>query len=109
MSIRRRATIVRRLPAMGDQPAGAPCRMDIYAAIYYCPNTQCQVLLETPSSQWGQVVACPACATAFEAPRDDVLHEHEGDAREGQVFRFACPSCGAPLRCDLTRNGRSMA
>jgi hypothetical protein len=83
--------------------------MDIYAAIYLCPNPRCQTLLETPSHQWGQRVACPACATSFEAPRDDILHEHEGDAREGVPFRFRCPSCHLSLRCDSTRAGRTMA
>jgi hypothetical protein len=105
---RRRATVVHRLPARGDRPAGAPCRMDIYSALYYCPNAHCQVFLETPSSQWGQIVACPACKVEFVAPLDDVLHEHEGDAQEGQVFRFACPSCEAQLRCDSTRRGQPL-
>jgi hypothetical protein len=80
--------------------------MDIYAAIYLCPNPHCQTLLETPSYQWDQFVVCPSCATEFEAPRDDVLHEHEGDTREGVPFRFRCPSCEFSLRCDSTRSGR---
>jgi hypothetical protein len=82
--------------------------MDIYAAIYWCPTPGCRHLLETPSHQWGQSVTCPACKTSFLAPRDDILHEHEGDAREGLVFRFRCPSCNDLLRCDSTRNGQSM-
>jgi hypothetical protein len=82
--------------------------MDIYAAVYFCPNTSCQALLESPSHQWGQGVSCPSCGRAFTAPRDDVLHEHAGDAREGQVFRFRCPSCDARLECDSTRGGQPM-
>jgi hypothetical protein len=82
--------------------------MDVYAAIYWCPTPGCGQLLETPSSQWGHAVTCPACKSSFEAPRDDVLHEHEGDAREGLVFRFRCPSCNELLRCDSQRDGRPM-
>jgi hypothetical protein len=106
---RRRATVIHRLPAAGDKPAGSPCRMDIYAALYYCPNPHCQVFLETPNYQWGRTVACPACKLEFIAPLDDILHEHEGDVREGQVFRFSCPSCEAPLRCDSRRQGQPIA
>jgi hypothetical protein len=102
----RRATIVHRPAAREVLASAANCRMDIYAAIYLCPNPLCQTLLETPSYQWGQDVTCPSCATWFEAPRDDVLHEHDGDAREGMPFRFRCPSCDAPLRCDSTRAGQ---
>jgi hypothetical protein len=83
--------------------------MDVYAAIYFCPNALCGSLLETPISQWGLPVTCPECLTLFDAPRDDLLHEHQGDAREGQVFRFACPACSALLRCDSTLNGLPMA
>jgi hypothetical protein len=104
----RRATIIHRLPAHGDKPAGDPCRMDIYAAIYTCPNTVCRTLLESPSNQWGEMIACPACETRFLAPRDDILHEHAGDAREGQVIRFRCPSCHTTLRCDSTLQGHPM-
>jgi hypothetical protein len=105
---RRRGTIVHRLPARNDQPAGDPCRMDIYAAIYHCPNPHCRALLETPSYQWGQSVTCPDCAMEFEAPRDDILHERAGDACEGQPFSFACPSCHVTLRSDSTRQGKPM-
>jgi hypothetical protein len=83
--------------------------MDIYAAIYLCPNPRCQTLFETPHYQWGQRVGCPSCASAFEAPRDDILHEREGDAREGLPFWFCCPSCSLSLRCDSTRAGRPMS
>jgi hypothetical protein len=105
----RRATIVHRRAAQEGQPAGAPCRMDVYAALYYCPNPSCQTFLETPSYQWGREVTCPACQSPFLAPLDDVLHEHAGDAREGQGFRFRCPSCDATLQCDSTREGKPVA
>src|SRR5262249_28725809 len=41
------------------------------------------------------------------APFDNVLHERQGDAREGQPFRFACPACDGVLACDTLRNGES--
>jgi hypothetical protein len=84
-----------------------PCRTDVYAAIYKCP--QCLRLLETPSYQWGQEVTCPyeACQKSFVAPRDDVLHRHAGDAREGLAFAFPCPACHRLLRADTLRNGAS--
>jgi hypothetical protein len=104
----RRATIVHRAAARDGQPPGATCRMDIYAAIYFCPNPRCQTLLETPRYQWSERVTCPSCSTSFEAPRDDILHEHEGDAREGIPFRFHCPSCYLPVCCDSTQSGRPM-
>ena len=103
---RRRATIVHRPASRQVLQAATNCRMDIYAAIYLCPNPRCQTLLETPSYQWDQWINCPSCAISFEAPRDDVLHEHEGDAREGVAFHFRCPSCDFALRCDSTRLGR---
>jgi hypothetical protein len=82
-----------------------PCRTDVYAAIYHCPH--CRVLLETPAHQWGRRVTCPAetCQRAFVAPRDDVLHRHAGDAREGIAYVFTCPACRRHLRCDTLRNG----
>src|SRR5262249_10751214 len=63
---------------------------------------------ETPSHQWGTQVACPveSCRAEFTAPRDDVLHRMEGDAREGVPFTFPCPACRRPLRCDTLRDGR---
>jgi hypothetical protein len=82
--------------------------MDIYAAIYWCPTPGCGHLLETPSNQWGQRVTCTACMASFAAPRDDVLHEHEGDAGEGLVLYFDCPSCNDQLRCDSLRSGLPM-
>lgn len=82
-----------------------PCRIDVYAAIYRCPG--CLGLLETPSYQWGQEVTCPveSCQVGFIAPRDDLLHRHEGDAREGVSFVFPCPACRRHLRCDTLREG----
>jgi hypothetical protein len=82
------------------------CRTDLYAAIYRCPG--CLSLLETPSYQWGTEVTCPveSCRRVFTAPRDDVLHRIEGDAKEGVPFLFPCPACGRHLRCDTARDGR---
>jgi hypothetical protein len=103
---RRRATIVHRPASRQVLLTATNCRMDIYAAIYLCPNPRCQTLLETPSYQWDQWIACPACSASFAAPRDDVLHENEGDAREGTPFQFRCPSCHLSLRCDSMRWGQ---
>jgi hypothetical protein len=101
---RRRCTIL-HAPDRTKRPDLADnCRTDVYAAIYRCPH--CHVVLETPSYQWGQPVACPHCGTGFTAPFDDVLHRHEGDSREGSVFQFACPACDRTLRCDTQREGR---
>ncbi len=98
---RRRCTVIHR-------PAGQPdnCRMDVYAAIYLCPYCDGATLLETPAYQWGRSVTCPVCHRAFEAPRDDILHEQAGDAREGVTMAFRCPSCDRELRCDTRRAGQ---
>jgi hypothetical protein len=98
---RRRCTVLHR-PINSDMPDN--CRTDVYAALYRCPS--CRVRLETPSFQWGLTVRCPACHNDFTAPHDNVLHERQGDAREGQPFRFACPACGNSLECDTIRHGR---
>lgn len=87
-----------------DPARAESCRTDVYAAIYHCPV--CRVLLETPAYQWSSEVQCPHCTTMFIAPRDDVLHRHEGDARADAVFLFPCPACTQPLRCDATREGQ---
>jgi hypothetical protein len=101
---RRRCTILHH-PERGPGTAPADnCRTDVYAALYRCPA--CREVLETPSYQWGQPVTCPLCKGEFVAPYDDVLHRHEGDAREGDTFEFSCPACGRPLRCDTFRQGR---
>lgn len=97
----RRATVVHHNPTQQ-----AVCRTDVYSAIYHCPG--CLTLLETPSNQWGTQVACPAeaCRHVFTAPRDDLLHERAGDAKEGVPIDFPCPACGAALRCDTQRDGK---
>jgi hypothetical protein len=79
--------------------------MDVYAAIYLCPHCDGATLLETPYYQWGKCVRCPVCGGEFVAPRDDVLHEQAGDAREGVTMAFRCPGCNLPLRCDTMRAG----
>lgn len=97
----RRATIV-------HPKAGAPeerCRLDLYACVYFCPHCLDGTLLETPYYQWGEDVHCERCDRTFEAPRDDILHEFAGDAREGTPFGFPCPSCAKLLRCDPTFRG----
>jgi transcription elongation factor Elf1 len=80
--------------------------MDIYAAIYYCPHCNGRTILETPYDQWGAEVTCPVCLNPFQAPRDDVLHETLGDAREGTTMCFRCPSCETTPRCDTLRKGQ---
>jgi hypothetical protein len=99
---RRRWVAEHKNPSMPE-----PCRTDVYAAIYKCPL--CLRLLETPAYQWGTEVTCPyeQCQKSFVAPRDDVLHRHAGDAREGLAFVFTCPACRRHLRADTLRNGQS--
>jgi hypothetical protein len=98
---RRRWTVTHKNPYLP-----APCRTDVYAAIYRCPA--CLTMLETPRHQWGQQVNCPveSCRHVFTAPRDDLLHRHVGDAREGVPFVFPCGGCGGSLRCDTLRDGQ---
>ena len=100
---RRRCTVVHR-SQLPDRPDN--CRMDVYAAIYFCPHCIGETLLETPFYQWGRDVTCPVCTNTFQSPRDDVLHEHAGDAREGVTMAFRCPSCASELRCDTIRRGQ---
>ncbi len=102
---RRRCTILHHPDRSADSPPRDGCRTDIYAALYRCPH--CQVVLETPSYQWGQTVTCPCCRGDFTAPFDDVLHRHDGDAREGDTFQFPCPACGEALRCDTRGQGQT--
>ena len=98
---RRRDTVLHHNP---DRPDN--CRTDVYAALYHCPK--CLAMLETPRYQWGQVVCCAvdACKATFVAPRDDLLHRQQGDAKEGMPFDFPCPACGGSLRCDTLRDGQ---
>lgn len=99
---RRRCTVLHR-PA-GDTSRDN-CRMDVYAAIYFCPHCRPGTLLETPAYQWGRLVSCPECHGQFQAPRDDVLHERDAETQDGVAMSFSCPSCEAELRCDSTRRG----
>jgi hypothetical protein len=94
----RRGTICHALRT-SDPSRREPCRTDVYAAIYRCPG--CLEWLD-------REVVCPCCGLSFLAPRDDVLHEMSGDAREGVPFGFACSSCGLPLQCDRTRQGQPL-
>jgi hypothetical protein len=98
---RRRCTVLHRPKGGGDN-----CRMDVYAAIYFCPHCQPWTLLETPAYQWGRQVSCPVCEGRFQAPRDDVLLERDSHASEGVEMSFSCPSCERDLRCDSLRRGR---
>jgi hypothetical protein len=100
---RRRATVLHQPDRTLRPDLVDNCRTDIYAALYRCPG--CHAILETPRYQWGGHVSCPLCHAGFTAPFDDVLHRHEGDVREGAVFRFSCPACGKSLRCDTVRQG----
>jgi hypothetical protein len=106
---RRRCTVVHRPARTDADDTRDHCRMDVYAAIYFCPCCSPGTLLETPASQWGTKVTCPICKATFRAPRDDVLHERAGDAREGVAMQFACPACERELRCDSLRDGQSIA
>lgn len=98
----RRCTVIHRPPGADRKDN---CRMVVYAAIYLCPQCDGPTLLETPYHQWGQDVTCPVCRSRFQAPRDDVLHEKAGDAREGVTMAFRCPGCDLTLRCDTRRAG----
>lgn len=85
------------------------CRMDVYAAIYFCPHCHPFTLLETPAYQWERQVSCPVCDRRFQAPRDDVLLERDSHTSEGVQMSFTCPSCERDLRCDSLRRGRPIS
>lgn len=102
---RRRCTVLHRPARKDENDPRDNCRMDVYAAIYFCPHCPHDTLLETPYDQWGQDVTCPVCAQSFQAPRDDVLHERPSDTCEGTPMQFRCPICKGPLRCDTMYRG----